>query len=346
LDVEAEELVGLVVAAEHGADGVVGADVFEVEASAGDEAAIDFGSVADFWHVGFGLLKEFEELGFEVGTGFAEELGGELKDAAGVGDDLHGFYAGDVVKEPAAGGVHELGMAFELQELKCGDALGRSELVRGVGGEEEVDVGGSAVEDDVDVGVASGPEVFEQRLGDGFGERCGFVAEKIERDAQRPAPLLVPAGLAAVATAVGTPALDAVNAGPGGVVDDFGFVLRWEFFEELAVVGERGEVVFFDPVHGVAERHFAVLVVMSVAFAVGGDVGQLGLIGMLGVVETAEQAASEVFAGVEKAFEGDGAGAWAVVEEDGDGTAFVEGYGVGVGGINGGVGGFEPVVSC
>ena len=32
----------------------------------------------------------------------------------------------------------------------------------GVGGEEAVFVGGGAVEDDLDVGVAGGPEVFQQ----------------------------------------------------------------------------------------------------------------------------------------------------------------------------------------
>jgi hypothetical protein len=64
----------------------------------------------------------------------------------------------------------------------------------------------------------------------------------VEGFAQRAAPLLVPAGLAAVAAAVGAPALDAVGAAPGGVFDDFGLPLGGKFFEELAVVGERGEL--------------------------------------------------------------------------------------------------------
>ena len=61
-------------------------------------------------------------------------------------------------------------------------------------------------------------------------------------------------------------------------------------------------------------------------------------------MEAAEQAAAEVFAGVQQAFEGDGAGGGAVVEEDGDGAAFVELDEVGMGGVDGGVGGFGPVV--
>ena len=62
---------------------------------------------------------------FERDAGFAEELGGELEDAAGVGDDLHGLDAGDLVEEPAAGGVHELGVALELEQFEGGDAFVR-----------------------------------------------------------------------------------------------------------------------------------------------------------------------------------------------------------------------------
>ena len=103
---------------------------------------------------------------------------------------------------------------------------------------EEV-VGVGAVEDDVDVGVAGVPEVFEQAFGQLFGQGGGGVAEEVEGVAEGRAPLLVPAGLAAVAAAVGAPAFDAVGAAPGGVFDDLGLPLRGEFGEELAVVGER-----------------------------------------------------------------------------------------------------------
>ena len=74
----------------------------------------------------------------------------------------------------------------------------RSAAVRvagGVGGEEAVEVVGGAIEHDVDVGVAGGPEIFEQRLGDGFGERCGAVAEEVEGFAQGAAPCWFQPGL-------------------------------------------------------------------------------------------------------------------------------------------------------
>ena len=83
------------------------------------------------------------------------------------------------------------------------------------------------------------------------------------------------------------------------------------------------------------------LVVVAVAFAVGGDVRELGGIAGAGV-EAVEEAVAEGLAAVEQAFESDGAGAGAVVEEDGDAAAFVELDAVGLGGVGGGVGGADP----
>ena len=86
------------------------------------------------------------------------------------------------------------------------------------------------------------------------------------------------------------------------------------------------------------------LVMVTVAFAVGGDVGDLRGFGIVGRrrVEAGDEAFAEVFAAVEEAFEGDGAGGGAIVEEDVDSAAFVEADEVGVGGVDGGVGGFGP----
>ncbi len=105
-------------------------------------------------------------------------------------------------------------MALELHEFEDGDAFELGEGAGGVLVEEFDDGGGRAVEDDVDVVFAGGPEVFEEGLGELFGEWGGGVAEIVEGFAEGSAPFLVPAGLAAVAAAVGAPALDAVGAGP------------------------------------------------------------------------------------------------------------------------------------
>jgi hypothetical protein len=65
-----------------------------------------------------------------------------------------------------------------------------------------------------------------------LGERDQCVAQLVEGLAQGRAPLLVPAGLAAVAAAVGAPALDAVHAAPGGVLDDLALELGRKLLEE------------------------------------------------------------------------------------------------------------------
>ena len=153
---------------------------------------------------------------------------------------------------------------------------------------------------------------------------------------------LIPVGLAAVAAAVAAPALDTVGAGPRGVVDDFGLPGGGKLLEELAVVGKAREVVVLDVVEGIAEGHFAVLVVVAVGFAIGGNVDELGFGGWFIGVEVGEETAGKGFAVVEETLEGDGAGGRAVVEEDGDGAAVVELDEIGLCGINGGVRSFDP----
>ncbi len=161
VDVEAEEFAVLGVGAEDGGDGVVGGDLGEADAHGGDEAAVDFGAVGLGGDVAFGLGEPVEKGGFEIGGGFGEELVGELEDAAGVGEDLDGFDAGDVVEEPAAGGVHEEGVALEFEELPDRHAIGGGEGAEGVLGEEAFAGGGGGVEEDADVEVAGCPEVSE-----------------------------------------------------------------------------------------------------------------------------------------------------------------------------------------
>ena len=123
VEVEAEEFAVFGVGAEDGADGVVGADLFEADAHGGDVAVVDLGAVSDLGDVTDGLTEDGEELWLKVFAGLSEELGGELEDASCVGDDLDGFDAGDLVEEPATGGVHELGVALEFEEFEDGGAF-------------------------------------------------------------------------------------------------------------------------------------------------------------------------------------------------------------------------------
>src|SRR5437764_12027721 len=69
-----------------------------------------------------------------------------------------------------------------------------------------------------------------------FEKKSCLVAEKIEGNAQWPAPLLVPAGMTGVAIAVGAPPFHAMDAAPRGVLDDLDFVSRRKFLKKLTVV--------------------------------------------------------------------------------------------------------------
>ena len=143
-----------------------------------------------------------------------------------------------------------------------------------VRGKEAFDGLRRAVENHVDVGVAGGPDIVEETAAFLFGEGNEGVAQLVESLAQGRAPELIPARLAAVAAAVGAPALDAVGAAPGGVVGDLALVLRRELLEEAAVIGELDGLVLLQQAQRVGQRHLAVLVMVAVGLAVGGDVDQ------------------------------------------------------------------------
>jgi hypothetical protein len=258
---------------EEGTDGVVGADFFAVDDGWADELFVDTEAVAVFGDIAASLSEELEELGFEIKV---KEIASELEGAAGVLDDLDGFDAGEFVEEPAATGVHEHGVALEFEEADGGDPVILGQGLTGVALEESFEVIGGAVEDDGDVIVTSGPGIAEEVGAMGLEVGCELIAEPVEGFAEGAAPVLIPGGMAAgVAGAVGAPAIDAVGAAPGaGLVDiDFeGWGMR---SEELAVIGEAGEVIGFDVTEGVGESHFAVAMVMAVGFAIGGDMDEL-----------------------------------------------------------------------
>ena len=86
------------------------------------------------------------------------------------------------------------------------------------------------------------------------------------------------------------------------------------------------------------------LVMVAVAFTVSGDMRELRSFRRRAGVQARDEAAAEVLAVVEDAFEGDCARAGAVVEEDGDAAAFIELDEVRVGRVDGSAGGFCPWV--
>jgi hypothetical protein len=83
---------------------------------------------------------------------------------------------------------------------------------------------------------------------------------------------------AGVAAAVVAPAPDSMGATPRRCLKDLDFIAGREVLKELAIVGEGDAVGVLNVAKAAAERHLAELVVVTVAFAVGGNMNQLGAV--------------------------------------------------------------------
>ena len=210
----AEELRFIGKGGEHGTDGVVRGHLLEVQLLGVDTFPVDAGAVACGEIVGAGFGQACEKRGFERRGLSAEDLQGELQHARRVGDHLYGLDAGDVIEKPSAAGEHKLRVALHLHEFQGADALAVAEWVRLLRSQEAIDRLRAAVEHHLDVGVARGPHIAKESAAVLLGELDQCIAQLVEGPAQRSAPLLVPAGMAAVAAAVGAPPLHAVHATP------------------------------------------------------------------------------------------------------------------------------------
>ena len=143
------------------------------------------------------------------------------------------------------------------------------------------------VEDHVDEGVACRPGIGKALAAPGAEEVVELVLQRIERLAQRRAPLLVP--VAAILQPQSDRQRSTPCAAPGAVLVDLDFPLGRVKLEELAVVGQPDVRVLGQAIEHVRQRHVAVGVVMAVRFAVGGDVHELGVFAARG--RTPERAA-------------------------------------------------------
>src|SRR5262249_41611346 len=145
-----------------------------------------------------------------------------------------------LVEKPAAAGVHQLGVALELGQAQRPHLLLVGEVAPAVVGQEARLRPGGAVHQHLDVAVAGRPRVVEQLAGLLLAQLGRPVAQPVEGVAERAAPVLAPAEPPRVAAAVRPPALDAVDAAPGGALLDLDLQAWREALEELAVVGEPG----------------------------------------------------------------------------------------------------------
>src|SRR3974390_3070019 len=93
---------------------------------------------------------------------------------------------------------------------------------------------------------------------------------------------------AGVASAITAPALYAVDAAPGAVLEDLGLMCRRITRQELAVIGDLRQPLALNVIERIGQRHLAKVMMMPVTLTIGGDVQELRPVARIG--ESAEQA--------------------------------------------------------
>ena len=196
---------------------------------------------------------------------------GQLNNPPGILNYLHGFNTGQVVEEPSATGVHQHGVALQLQQLPHRNLF----LCRQLTAEESLGKFlphlGAPVEHHLNVAVARLPRITQILCAQRFKKRIDSVAQPIQRLPQRAPPLLVPTRSSAIAAAVAPPALHPVHATPGGILMDLHFMRGRTFLQKFAIVGDLGLLARFNQLQRIGKRHLAVLMMVPIGFAVGGD---------------------------------------------------------------------------
>src|SRR5579884_1830767 len=130
-------------------------------------------------------------------------------------------------------------MTLELEELACHDFLGGIQGAHCVLDQKSLGVLGRAIENDVDEVVARCPGVLKNLAQSPLVERSKGIAQPIECSAKRGTPGLIPARMATgIAATITSPALDAVDTAPRGILDKLDFVGGWEALQKLAIVGQ------------------------------------------------------------------------------------------------------------
>ena len=92
----------------------MGRNLLELEFHGGDTGFVNESAITGGGNVRFGFGESSEKGRFKKDRLRHEEVLCKLQDACCVGNDLHGLDARDIVKEPSAAGVHELGVALHF----------------------------------------------------------------------------------------------------------------------------------------------------------------------------------------------------------------------------------------
>ena len=180
------------------------------------------------------------------------------------------------------------------------------------------DVAGLAAENDVDEGVSGRPGVGKALSSAGAEQVVELLFERVEGLTQGCPPLLLPVA-AHLATAVGAPAFDAMNAAPRALFMNLNFPFGGVQLEELSIVGQPHIGILRQPLKHMGQGHVAMGVMVAVRLAIGGNVHELGM--FAAGVKTVKEPLQEAVAVIEQPLEGDLLRDDAVVEEQDNRTS-------------------------
>src|SRR5215475_13226075 len=190
--------------------------------------------------------------------------------------------------------------------------------MRRVGMKERIANMRLTVQNDINISVASFPRISQDCPCFLFVSRSDRISKPVERLPKRKSPILIPALMTTgVAAAIIIPALESVRTAPRAVLPNFSLKHWRVLFQIFTIVGQLSELVVFDMVQRIRQRHIAVLVVMAIRFAVSCNVNELrpgtALIG-----ECRRQPRGQLFPACKKILESNRLRDGSVVKEDGD----------------------------
>src|ERR1700733_9504029 len=192
-------------------NGVVSGDTFNVDNRRLDPLLVDLRSITMFGEIAFGQGKMLQEFRFEL---LVAAVLGKLQGVTRIMNDLYGFQAREFVEEPSATGVHEHSVTLHLKKSEGSHLFMRFERTdRGVGEERFAGLVG-AVQNHADVVVARGPGIADIFLQSRLEDSSKFVAQPVQRRAQRSGPLLIPGMPARIASTIAAPAFHSMDATP------------------------------------------------------------------------------------------------------------------------------------
>src|SRR5262249_36747469 len=145
------------VALKKRAERIVGADLLPIHHGRPHELLVDTASISVFRKIALRRNQPLHELRLKLIT---ENALRQLYAAPDKEHTLHDIDAVKLIEEPTAAGVHQHGMALELEQFQCAGHVSGAHGVKRVMGKKIFNIVCRAIVDDAEVIVARGPGVL------------------------------------------------------------------------------------------------------------------------------------------------------------------------------------------